>query len=188
MSYAQLFLNDRPAVRVATNGASQSLPALQPCQWCAVRGVIYFCTEKGRSPSSYPLTFASQQTGITLYHVDRVVIRDLTVRGFQIDGIALANSARDVVLASVTCRENGRCGISVGGASSVRINDAWLGDNGQAQLLTTAWSETGIRNSQLVGNMAPGWVDQGGRVFLGNQPIQGGLDEIRPETAVEGKP
>jgi len=188
MGYPQLFLNDRPGVRVLADRLSQEVPDLQPFQWCSVGGVIYFCTEKAKSPGEYPLSYAAQQSGITLYHVDHVTIRDLTVQGFQIDGIALANSARDVSLVSVTCRGNGRCGISVGGASSARIDDALLGDNGQAQLLTFAYSETSIRNSHLLVKTAPGWVDQGGRVFLGNQRVHGGRDEIHPETTGEGKP
>ena len=73
---------------------------------------------------------------MTLFHVEKVRIVDLTVQGFQVDGISLSNSAREVLLSGVTCRGNGRSGLAVGGASSVTIRESLLGDNGQAQLLT----------------------------------------------------
>jgi parallel beta-helix repeat protein len=110
------------------------------------------------------------------------------VQGFQIDGISLANSARNVSLVSVTCRGNGRCGISVGGASSTTLDECLVGDNGQAQLLTLPCSETHIRNSRLLSNTAPGWMDQGGRVYLDDRQVQGGLDEVPPPTPQPTRP
>ena len=113
-------------------------PELQPRQWCSVEGRIYFCVEKSKLPGDYKLSYAHEQTGITLFHVEHVRIADLTVQGFQVDGINLSNSAREVLLSNVTCRGNGRNGVAVGGASSVTIRASLLGDNGQAQLLTSA--------------------------------------------------
>jgi hypothetical protein len=188
MAFQQLFLNERPAVRVFASSQSSEVPELKPRQWCSVAGQIYFCVEKGKLPGDYPLSYANLQTGITLYHVDQLVINQLTVQGFQVDGIALANSARNVSLVGTTCRGNGRCGVSVGGACSLTLNDCLLGDNGTAQLLTQACSETHIHNCHLLPNTAPGWVDQGGRVYLEDRRVQGGLDEIRPTTNEDAAP
>ena len=180
MAGQQLFIDDRPAVRVFAGNASGTVPTLEPREWCSVKGQIYFCVEKTKLPSDYRLSYACLQTGITLYHVDYVVISDLTVQGFQIDGIAAANSARNVSLTGVTCRGNGRSGICVGGASLADLDACLVGNNGQAQLLTLPCSETHIRNSNLLPNTAPGWVDQGGRVYLGDKRIENGRDEVHP--------
>jgi len=184
----QLFLDNRPAVRVVSNRASTGPSELKPKQWCLYDGQIYFCVELKKLPADYKLTYAHMQTGITLFHVDRVLISDLTVQGFRLDGINLQNSARHVSLVNVTCRGNGRSGVTVGGASLLELNRSLLGDNGQSQLLTLSASETFVHNSHLLSNTAPGWVDQGGRVYLDDKRVEGGLDEFHPAADAEKKP
>ncbi len=180
-AYQQLFLDGVPAVRVIAAGASHRPPKLEPRQWCLLDGQIYFCVDRTKLPRDYKLSCAGQQTGITLYHVEHVLVADLVVQGFQLDGVNLFNSSRYVTLAGVTCRGNGRSGVTAGGASLAEIDGSLLGDNGWAQLLTLPCSETYLRGTRLLSNTAPGWVDQGGRVFLDGRPLKGGLDEFHGE-------
>ena len=184
----QLFLDNRPAVRVISNRSSSGPSELKPKQWCLYDGQVYFCVELKKLPADYKLTYAHLQTGITLFHVDRVLISDLTVQGFRLDGINLQNSARHVSLVGITCRGNGRSGVTVGGASLLEMDRSLLGDNGQGQLITLPTSETFVRNSHLLSNTAPGWVDQGGRVYLDDKRAEGGLDEFHPAANAEKKP
>lgn len=123
MSHQQLFLDGRPVPRVAVPIAARRPPKLEPLQWCSLNGVIYFCAEKNKLPDEYNLSCAERQTGITLFHVDNVLIADLTVQGFQLDGVNLSNSARNITLSGLMCRGNGRSGVAVGGASTVVIDD-----------------------------------------------------------------
>jgi hypothetical protein len=183
-----LFLNGRPAVRAFAAETAKEPPELQPRQWCSVAGQIYFCVEKSKLPADYKLGCTHLQTGVTLFHVERVRIADLTVQGFQVDGVSLSNSAREVVLTNVTCRGNGRGGVAVGGASSVTIRASLLGDNGQVQLLTLPYSETQLYNTHLLSNTGPGWVDRGGRVIIDGKSVQGGKDEFRRAPVPEPKP
>ena len=121
--YQQLYLDGQPAPRVAVRatGSASATPApLQAGQWCLAGGLIYFAVEGTKLPRDYDLRAAGRETGITLYHVDRVAISGLIVQGFQCDGISAFNSARDIELTGVTCRGNGRAGISVGGALNRR--------------------------------------------------------------------
>ena len=177
----QLFLDGRPASRVPAVGVGAALPALEPRQWCYRDGYIYFCVDADKLPRDYAVRIAARQTGITLYFVSNVAILDLTVQGFRLDGINAANTARDVYMAGVIARGNGRSGVTSGGASRVEIDACLAGNNGAAQLLTLPWSETQIRNCNLLGNTAPGWVDQGGRVYLGPKIVAGGLNEVKAE-------
>ena len=186
--FQQLFLNDLPAVRVFVSEKAADPPELQPLQWCWLHSRIFFCVDKTKLPADYRLSCAGEPVGITMFHVDRVRIADLTVQGFQLDGVSLFNSARNVTLSDVTCRGNGRSGISVGGASLASIDSSLLGDNGQAQLLTLPCSETHVRNSHLLSNTAPGWADQGGRVYMDEKRIEGGLDEFHPSVDPKEKP
>jgi hypothetical protein len=188
MGYPQLFLDGRPAVRVFAAQSAKTPPELQPRQWCSVAGRIYFCVEKTKLPGDYRLSYAHDPTGITLFHVEHVHIADLTVQGFQVDGVSLCNSARDVTLSKVTCRGNGRSGVAVGGASLVTIVASLLGNNGQAQLLTLPYSEAHVRNTHLLSNSAPGLLDQGGRVYIDGRRVEVGRNESRPAAQPGQKP
>jgi hypothetical protein len=179
--YQQLFLDGRPAVRVAVSQMAGSPPKLEPRQWCLHEGNIYFCVEQTKLPDDYKPAYARLPTGITLYQVQYVGIQDLTIQGFQLDGINAQNSAQQVYLTGVTSRGNGRCGIVVGGASQVDLQQCAASQNITAQLLTQANSETHIRACDLPRDTAPGWVDEGGRVYLGKQRIAGGREAIKPD-------
>jgi len=177
LAYQQLFISDKPAGRVTVNQPADGPPKLEPLQWCLHTSHIYFCVEPAKMPEDYPLTYAYRRVGITLLHVEHVVIQDLTVQGFQLDGLNAYNSARRVAVAGVTSRGNGRSGVTVGGASLVDIEACLIGNNGRAQLLTLPWSETHVRNSQLLSNTAPAWVDQGGRLYIDQKRVKGGIGE-----------
>jgi hypothetical protein len=185
LSYLQLFLEGKPVSRVLASRWSDSPPALEPLQWCLHGGHVYFRVEPMKLPDNYRLSYTHLRTGITLYQVQHVTIQDLTIQGFQLDGLNGFNSARDIRFLRVTCRGNGRSGISVGGASIVRLDDSLVGDNGDAQLLTLPLSETHLHNTELLGNTAPGWVDQGGEVLLEGKLIRGGLEESLPEESAK---
>lgn len=188
MGYPQLFLDGRPAVRVFAAQSAKTPPKLQPRQWCSVGGRIYFCVERTKLPGNYKLSYAHTPVGITLFHVEQVKITDLTVQGFQVDGISLYNSARTVTLSNVTCRGNGRSGVAVGGASLATIDNSLLGNNGQAQLLALPYSEVHVNKTHLLSNSAPGLLDQGGRVFIDGQRVKGGKDELPPTATAREKP
>jgi hypothetical protein len=190
LGYQQLFLNDRPLTRVAVDPQAERPPELGPLEWCLHDGCIYFAVEPEtlKLPKDYALSCTHKRVGITLFHVEGVALLDLTVQGFHLDGINAFNSAREVTLAGVTCRGNGRSGITVGGASHVVLNGCLVGNNGAAQLLTLPYSETAVQNTVLLSNTAPGWVDQGGRVYVDGERVEGGLDEVIPEDTVAAGP
>ncbi len=179
-AHQQLFRDDRPLARVVAATTSVALPELKKLQWCLHAGYVYFHVEPNKLPADYNLSCAGLQTGITLFHVRKVAVVDLIVQGYQLDGINLHNSARDVYLAGITARGNGRGGITVGGASRVEIDGCVVGNNGRAQLLTLPLSETTVHGSQLFSNTAPAWVDRGGRVYIDGKLVEGGLDAARP--------
>lgn len=183
MGACLLLIDGRIGAPVASAPGAEVPPKLEPRQWCSHQGYIYFGVEQSKLPAAYAPAYTGMTAGITLYQVDRVVIKDLTVRGFRIDGIHAAAGARHVTLQGVTCVNNGRAGIAAAGASQVYLDSCQANANGKAQLLSLPNSTAYIRNSELSGDSAPAWVDQGGRVFLGDQPVRGGRDVIRREDA-----
>lgn len=173
MAYNQLFLGGRPLKFIRPASHAGLPPKLQPLEWSLCGGYIYFCVEPGKLPGDYPLWAPAERVGITLYEVHDVVIRDLTVQGFSLDGISVFDGVRDCVLASVTCRGNGRSGIAVANASKVRVVDALLGDNLLAQLLTEGLSVTSVEESDLLSHVAPAIVRRGGTVVVDGTPFTG---------------
>ena len=170
-AFAQLFLDGPPAARRFLESATGRLPKLEPREWCLAEGWIYFRVDTGKLPDEYPLAFAAAPVGITLYEVRGAVIRDLTVQGFQLDGVNAHDCARDCTLDRVTSRGNGRAGFVVGGALSVRLEECFASDNGEAQVLTSGPSLTELAATELDDSSAPGLVRQAGRVIVDGQVV-----------------
>lgn len=162
-AHQRLFLDGQLAAFVPPVGDAR--PVLQPLQWTLLAGHIYFCCEKDKLPSGYDLACCGLQTGITLYQVDDVLIQDLVVRGFQLDGVNAADTARKTKLLGVVSVDNGRSGFTVAGASRVMLDQCIGAGNGKSQLRAEGYSQTTVRDSELDPTTAPALVQDGGRVF-----------------------
>ncbi|MFN0021860.1 MAG: right-handed parallel beta-helix repeat-containing protein [Pirellulaceae bacterium] len=163
MAHQQLFLGDKPAKRVQVKDGIR--PKLEPWEWCLFEGKIYLRCEPGRIPASYNPACCGLQTGITLYEVHDLVISNLTVRGFQLDGVNAHDTARRIDIVNVTSVDNGRSGFSIGGASRVRLDDCQAAGNGKSQVRTEGYSITQILGGKLDETTAPAVVSDGGKVI-----------------------
>lgn len=166
MQHQVLYLGDKPADRVPADAASATLPKLAPLQWCLWNRHIYLRTEDGKLPSDYDLSNTFLQVGITMYQVRNVVISDLVVQGFQLDGINAHDGVSASALVGVVCRGNGRSGISVGGASRLTIQNSLVGNNGVAQVRTEGFCQARLIDCDLLENTAPAIVKEGGQVTV----------------------
>ncbi|MDA1053069.1 MAG: right-handed parallel beta-helix repeat-containing protein [Planctomycetota bacterium] len=172
-SFQLLFLDDKPLVRRFVDREA-GFPKLQPLEWCLFDRYVYFCVEKDKLPSHYELSHTSLPVGITLYEARNVVISDLVVQGFQLDGLNAHDSVFDATFVGLTCRGNGRSGISVGGASRVKIIACLVGNNGAAQVRSEGFSRTEILNCDLVeAANAPAVVRDGGLVSVTSDDVPG---------------
>jgi parallel beta helix pectate lyase-like protein len=164
MSLQQLFLDDQPLAR--RQPAAGQFPALQLREWCLFEGWIYFRVDGGKLPDAYSLSCCGEQAGITLYDVHDVVIQDLSIRGFWLDGINCHDNVRDTALVRVNAHDNGRSGFSVGGASRVRIDSCTAAGNGAAQVRTEGYCVVQVHGNQLDSATAPPIVNEGGTVSV----------------------
>jgi hypothetical protein len=169
MSFQMLYLGAKPAKRRAAAG-SGARPTLEPLEWCLFDRHIYFRVEPGKLASPYELSYAHLTVGVTMYEARHVVIRDLTVQGFQLDGVNAHDSVFDATLRGLVCRGNGRSGISICGASRVSLVECLVGDNGAAQVRTEGFCRAEIRNCELLENTAPALVREGGQVTVNTVP------------------
>ncbi len=171
MGHQQLFLAGRQAERLPAVPSDASLPRLEPLQWCYWRGKIYFCTEPLRHPDDYEPSCCGLQTGITLYYVRDVLIRDLGVQGFALDGVAVHDVVRDTRLERVSARANGDSGLSVRGASWVELDQCTLADNGRAQLRIEGPARVWLYRCRLLDESAPAIWRKGGEIFRSPEPF-----------------
>ena len=165
-SYQQLFLDDKPAAQRKLLPGETRLPELEPLEWYRRGAYIFFCVEPDKLPRNYNLAYSARQTGVTLYHVHDVVIMNLTVQGFRLDGVNINDGVVRCEVLDVTSRGNGRSGITVAGSSKARIEGCLIGDNGEEQLLVEGTSSTVVDRCELIANTAPAVTNRGARLFI----------------------
>jgi hypothetical protein len=171
LHHQNVFLGGVPAVRRDAKN-DEPLPELKPLEWCMWRQAIYFCVEDNETPRTYDISFAAHTVGITLYEVHNVIVTNLIVQGFQIDGVNAHDGARDCSLITLVCRGNGRSGISIGGASRVDINECTLGNNVVTQLRVEGRAIARAQNSKLLETGVPTYQLDGGRLSIDGQAAQ----------------
>ena len=169
-SFQLLYLDDVPAERVPVDPDATQRPELEPLQWCLFQRHIYFRPEPDNLPNDHSVSYSGLPVGITLYRVRNVVVRGLTVQGFQLDGINAHDGVSETTLKDVIARGNARSGVSVGGASQLMIQESTLGDNGAAQLRTEGFSQTRVIASTLLDHTAPAVLHEGGHVQIQEAP------------------
>lgn len=145
----QLILDDAAAPEVPSPPDATELPELPEGHWCVWRGAIYYRSALGQDPQELDLKLADIPTGLTLVDVENVVIRDLTFRHFQQDGIHLAQRCRNVRLENVTSLENGRAGIVVRGSSDTRLEGTRITGNRVHSLLVEELGRVEISDTEI---------------------------------------
>lgn len=171
MAFQQLYLDGKPAERVLANDR-YTIPELQPGQWALVGGWMYFQVDEQQTPAQYDLRYCYHQTGITLYSLDHVVIRGLTVQGFQLDGINAHDTVTRCDIIGCKLRGNGRSGLSVGGASRVTVASTIAGANGAAQVRTEGYCRLAINSCRLLESpgTGPAIESDGGTILVDGKP------------------
>jgi hypothetical protein len=166
MSFQQLFLDDEKLSR--KQPLAGQFPKLAPREWCQYQGWLYFCVEQGKLPDAYNLACCGEQVGITLYEVHDVIVQDLNLRGFWLDGVNCHDNVRRTDLVRITAKDNGRNGISIGGSSRVRIDSCTAAGNGQAQVRIEGYSVAEMIDNTLDEATAPALLREGGRIVQGD--------------------
>ena len=174
MSNQLLYRDDRPAPKVSVKTRDEIKTALTAGKWTSFKGWIYFCVDPSVDPINYDLSYCNLTVGVSLYRVDNVVVKDLVVQGFQLDGLSCHDLTRNVVFNGLNSRGNGRSGVHVGGASRLVIEDCLVGDNGGAQVRTEGYCKVDIKQSNLLESEVYGdpIVVEGGRVTVDGKKVE----------------
>jgi hypothetical protein len=125
------------------------VPEMPPGSWCAFKGAMYFQAERLAEPESMRFGLARHSCGITLYGVNNVVIDNLTIQHFRIDGVNANDHAKDVVLQRVVLTENGRAGLTVAGTSLVAVLQSRIERNREHSILLKEAAALVVVETQL---------------------------------------
>ncbi len=171
--HQMVYIGARPAKRSAVNKKAD-LKKLEEEHWTMINGLIYFRTKRTAAPENYDLSYCELSVGITLYRVKNVVIQDLVVQGYQLDGINSHDITENVLITGINSRGNGRSGISVGGASRCKIEGSVVGDNGAAQVRTEGYCQLEIKESTLLesDDYGPPLLIKGGKVTVDGKEMK----------------
>ncbi len=172
--FQQLYFDGAPALRHPSPSQIGRLPELEPREWALVDGWIYFRVDHGNLPQQYPLSYSYLQNAFTLYKVNNVVINDVLVQGYVIDGINLHDAHGPCTLNGVNCRGNGRSGVAVVSDSQADLHACLIGDNGQCQVLVDTYSDCNLLNCEIIGNTGPAYeVRQSSKLLIDGKPAEG---------------
>jgi hypothetical protein len=170
--FQQLFHEGVPLVRRPYSPFYNKKLELEPRQWALRDGWVYFRVEQGKLPEDYHLSYSELTVGITVYKVEGVVISNVIVQGFQLDGISLNDAVGPTILSGVTARGNGRSGVAVSGVSDVNLQGCLLGDNGHCQLLLQEFAEVNLANCDVVDNTAIKWeINDGAKLRVDGKAV-----------------
>lgn len=185
-SFQEIYRDGAPLDRRRLANRHAALPDLKPLEWCLRDRWVYFRVEPGKLPETYHLRQATLPVGVTLYHVQDVVISDLIVQGFQLDGINAHNGVLSSRLEGLISRGNARSGVTVTGSSRLTIEACLLGNNGEAQLRCDGWSKTTVLRTNILANTAPAWTVEGGTLMVNGEPAP--RESFKDLQAEEAKP
>ena len=166
-----LFIGGNPTGRVIGDPLASRRPELKPLESTVHRGSLYFRSEETRSPRMYALSYTAQPVGITLYNVQDVVVKNLVIQGYRLDGVNAHDDAQRCILAGLTCRNNARSGISVGGSSRVEITACQASGNGVTQLRTEGHCVVNVEGSKFGGAGPSAYQRDGGRLLIDGQKL-----------------
>jgi hypothetical protein len=109
-------------VRPAADEKWTSVPDLQVNEWCVWHSAIYYKSERLVEPWTLNMSIARRSCGITVFAAHDIIISDLTIQHYRLDGVNLHDLALDVQLRKLTLRENGRAGFAIGGSSTALVS------------------------------------------------------------------
>lgn len=146
-TFYQLVLDGTAVAAAACDATATTLPAIPSGEWCVWQHALYYHAPVAVDPNTLNLSLADEDVGITLLDVENVVIRDIKLQHYRLDGINAHDRCRDVLLDNVTLEANGRAGLAVGGTSQVVVRSSNMQHNRVASALITELGEANLENS-----------------------------------------
>ncbi len=125
----QLVVGGAAASEVAVARDQAEAPPLEPLQWAAVHGLVYFRVEPGKFIDQYEFEAPAREIGLGLHNARNVIVRNLRIELFRLDGIAVTGNSRNIRLENIRSTANGRAGLNVSATAEVQVGRIDLAGN-----------------------------------------------------------
>ena len=129
--------------------ASGSLSDIPEGRWSARGGSMYYHGRPLENPWEHSYRVAQRGVGLSLHRVQDVLIRDLTIVGFRVDGAHAVDQCRGVSLSNVTLQHNGRAGVAVSGTSEILLNKCRVIDNARDSVRISGLGAADLKECQI---------------------------------------
>lgn len=145
-----MVLRDGQALQRFDTPATATRPVgLPEGQWAVVGGRAFYQAGPNEDPTGSTFAIAQGHCGISLYGVRYVIIEDVTLQHFRLDGVNAHDLCRNVLLNRVTAISNARSGITVSGSSQVLISECNVSANGESSVRVTGRGTAELRANNL---------------------------------------
>lgn len=164
LSVGMLF-NDGESIAPRRGRIAETRPnQLGPGEGFLFQAHYYFRAERGKIPHEYALSASGLPVGVTLCDIHDVVIEDLVILGFQLDGLSAADGVYNVRLEKLVSQANGRSGFAIKGSSRVQLSSCEASGNGRAQVWLDDYATLQATQSVFSKESAPDIQQAGGRL------------------------
>ena len=137
------------AVPEAPHAEADGRPLPPRGHWSVWQGAIYYHAEPDEMPAFGAYRLATHEAGIFIYGAHHIVVRNLTLRHYRLDGVNVHDLVYAARLENVVAEANGRSGVFVGGSSEVILDGGALRDNRDAPLLIREKAKVDVRDVDL---------------------------------------
>lgn len=135
-------------VPVSHAGWTTPLPQLEPGAARYWRGTILLRTADRAAPGDR-VAVSQRRCGVFIDRAARVIVRDLRIQGFWIDGAQVRGPAAIVRFENCRFSGNGRSGATVANNARVEFANCAFDDNGQAGIRVTGFSKARLLDTEI---------------------------------------
>jgi hypothetical protein len=147
--YYQLFRDDQSVEQFGVLRDRYSVAGLKVGQYAVFQGRVFYRTGKGEDPRLMNFMMPQMTTGISLYGVRNVIVQDINVEHFRIDGLNAHDLCRNVLIRKVSSAQNSRSGMTVAGSSRVVLRNCEVKGNGANSLRIQERGEADVQDCKL---------------------------------------
>ncbi|MFK7820665.1 MAG: right-handed parallel beta-helix repeat-containing protein [Planctomycetaceae bacterium] len=144
-----LFRDGQKVEQADIYGDRYAINGMEVGKFAVNAGRVFYRTDKGEDPRLMNFAMPQRTTGISLYGVRNVLIQDLNVKHFRIDGVNAHDLCRNVLLRKVSSEQNARSGMTVAGSSRVILRNCNVKENGATSLRIQERGEADVQDCNL---------------------------------------
>jgi hypothetical protein len=146
-----LFVDGAPAPRGAGRWAN-GMPMLQPGEFAPWNGWLCYQVARGDVIDRHAFAVSRLNVGLTIYRSNHWIVRNLSFRGYRLDGIRIHGPVEGLQFQFCRFLSNGRAGLASYGLADAGISDSEAIGNGKAGIVSRNFARFGLIRVRTAGS------------------------------------